>query len=87
MSIPWEAIMSLICYLVGSTIGFVWWMATMTEQVKSLTRMVQKMADMDGIYARKEDVAKELALFEKQQESLWKKYDILKEKVDIGNGK
>ncbi len=84
MNVPWEAIITLGLYLVGSTVGFIWWMATMTEQVKNLTAMVIKLTEMDGTYARKDDVSKEFALFERQQEAIWKKYDSLKERVDRG---
>lgn len=82
MNIPWEAVEGLLVYVIGSTIGFVWWMATITEQIKTLNILVTKMSNADGLYARKEDVAKELALFERQQETMWTKLDKLKEKVD-----
>lgn len=82
MNIPWEAVEGLLVYVIGNTIGFVWWMATITEQIKTLNILVTKMSDADGLYARKEDVAKELALFERQQETMWTKLDKLKEKVD-----
>ncbi len=30
MQVPWEAIIALGIYIIGSTVGFVWWMATQT---------------------------------------------------------
>ena len=82
MQIPWEAIEGLAVYIIGSTIGFVWWMATITEQIKTLSKLVTKMSEADGLYARKEDVARELGVIILRQETMWEKYDKLKEKVD-----
>lgn len=82
MNIPWEAIEGLLIYVIGSTIGFVWWMATITADMKTLQILVKEMSLNNGFYARKEDVARELGVIERQQETLWNKYDKLKEKVD-----
>lgn len=82
MNIPWEAIEGLVVYIIASTIGFVWWMATITEQIKTLSKLVEKMSQADGLYARKEDVARELGVLENRQQTMWDKYDKLKEKVD-----
>lgn len=85
MNIPWGAIVTLGLYIVASTIGFVWWMATITEQLKSLKDLVKSLSDNNILYARKEDIARELGVIEKRQEAMWEKLDKLKEKVD-GNG-
>ena len=82
MNLPWEAIISLFIYIIGSTIGFVWWMATITQQLKTLTETAREMSTNNGFYARKDDVARELALIEKQVETMWGRFDRLKEKVD-----
>lgn len=82
MNIPWEAIEGLAVYILGSTLGFVWWMATITEQIKTLSKLVEKMAQADSLYARKEDVARELGVIESRQDTMWEKFDKLKEKVD-----
>lgn len=84
MNIPWEAIEGLFVYIVASTIGFVWWMATITEQIKTLSKLVEKMSLADGLYARKDDVARELGVLEVRQQTMLDKYDKLKEKVDAG---
>lgn len=81
MSIPWEAILSFVLYIIASTVGFVWWMATVTEQLKSLKDLVKGITDNNALYARKEDVAREMGVLEKRQETMWEKLDILKEKV------
>lgn len=82
MQIPWEAIISLSLYIIGSTIGFVWWMATITQQIKTLTDVVKEISVTNGLYAKKEDVARELGVIENNQEKMWDKIDKLKEKVD-----
>jgi len=82
MEVPWGAFITLGIYIVGSTIGFVWWMATITEQIKNLTKIIQEMSANHTLYARKEDIARELGVIERQQETLWERYDKLKEKVD-----
>ncbi len=82
MNVPWEAIISLLLYIIGSTLGFVWWMATITEQVKSIKELVKTMSDSNGLYARKEDVAREMGIIERNQETMWNKFEKLKEKVD-----
>lgn len=82
MSIPWEAIISLAIYIIASTVGFVWWMATITEQLKSLKDLVKNITENNAFYARREDMARELGVIEKRQDTMWEKYDRLKEKVD-----
>lgn len=84
MNVPWEALITLMIYMVGSTIGFVWWMATITEQIKTLSKLVEKMSESDSLYARKDDVARELGVIESRQEAIGIKFDKLKEKVDGG---
>lgn len=84
MQVPWEAIITLVLYIIASTVGFVWWMATITEQLKSMNLSVTNLSNNNILYARKEDVARELGVIEKRQETMWEKYDKLKEKVDAG---
>lgn len=54
----------------------------MTEQVKNLTKLVEALNTNNNLYARKEDVARELGVIEKNQDTMWSKFDKLKEKVD-----
>ncbi len=82
MEIPWGALVTVGIYIIGSTIGFVWWMATITEQLKSLKELVKAMSEMNGLYAHKVDVARELGVIERNQETMWTKFEKLKEKVD-----
>jgi len=82
MNIPWEALEGLFVYIVASTIGFIWWMATVTADIKVLKDLVKELSHSNGLYARKEDVARELGVIENNQEKMWEKIDRLKEKVD-----
>lgn len=74
-------------YVLSSTIGFIWWMATITEQLKTLKELVKNMNDHNNEYARKTDVARELGVIEKNQETMWTKFEKLKEKVDTQQSK
>lgn len=81
MQIPWGAVVTLFLYIVGSTIGFIWWMATITEKLNSALEKLREMGINNNLYARKEDVARELGVIEKNQETMWAKFDKLEEKV------
>lgn len=88
MSIPWEALVALFIWIVGSTFYFVWWMATITADMKTLQQLVKDLSINNALFARKEDVARELGVIENNLEKVWEKYDKLKEKVDSnGNGR
>lgn len=82
MEIPWGALATIVLYIIGSTIGFVWWMATITEQLKSLKELVKTLTEANGLYAHKSDIARELGIIERNQETMWAKFEKLKEKVD-----
>lgn len=81
--IPMQVLWGLLSYVLITTGGFIWWAATQTADMKSLKELVKKLIDSDGLYARKEDMARELGLHERQIETMWAKFDKLKEKVDI----
>lgn len=87
MNIPWGAIATLAIYIIGSTIGFVWWMSRITVTLefmsKGLDSMSKNMSSMDALYVRKEDIIRELALHEKRLDTLWTKMDNLKNKEII----
>lgn len=82
MQIPWEALASLFLYILASTGGFIWWMATITEQLKTLQGLVKDLSSNNISFVRKEDVAREMGVIEKNQETMWGKLEKLKEKVD-----
>ena len=82
VEIPMSVVWALVGYILVTTGGFIWWAATQTADMRSLKELVRKLGDSDGLYARKEDVARELGVVEKNQEAMWEKLDKLKEKVD-----
>jgi hypothetical protein len=86
VELPADILWAICGYILVTTGGGIWWAATTTEQLKTLKNLVSKINETDGLYARKEDVAREMGVIERQQETLWDKYDKLKEKVD-SNGK
>lgn len=97
MSAEWWAVLIagivLLLGLVGHIIASVWWASRITTLVEtaqgSITAMSQALKDVvselktfGNQFARKEDVAREMALHEKQLETMWDKFEKLKEKVD-----
>jgi hypothetical protein len=58
VEIPLLLIQMFGVYLLGSTVGFIWWMATITEKVNNLVSLVQ-VINTAG-YAKKQDVDREL---------------------------
>jgi hypothetical protein len=84
IQLPIEILWAIIGYILITTFGFIWWAATTTEQLKTLKDLVKAITDNNMLYARKEDIAREMGVIEKQIETLWVKHDRLKEKVDGG---
>lgn len=84
VTIPMEMIWALFGYILITTGGFIWWAATVNEQLKNLKELVSAITSNNILYARKEDIARELGVIEKAQETMWAKFEKLKEKVDGG---
>lgn len=82
VNIPIELIWGLCGYIVVTTGAFIWWAATTSEQLKNLKEVVVNLANNNILYARKEDVAREMGVIELRQEKMWEKLDILKEKIN-----
>lgn len=78
MTVPWEALVAIGIYIITSTIGFVWWMATITVRLEILSKAVEKMALQEEIYVKKEDMAKEFSWRDKKMDAAWQKLDTLK---------
>lgn len=85
ITIPIGVICGLIGYILITSGTFIWWAATTTSEIKNLIGLVKRLIDDNGLYARKEDIARELGVIEKNQETMWGKFDKLKEKVDINS--
>lgn len=84
LEMPIQILWGLIGYVLITTGGFIWWAATTTEQLKTLKQLVGNLSEMNGLYARREDVLRELGVIERNQETMWSKFEKLKEKVDEG---
>lgn len=82
VQLPVEFIWGIIGYILITTGGFIWWAATVNEKLSSALTKLKEMNDANLLYARKEDVARELGVIERNQETMWGKFDKLKEKVD-----
>jgi hypothetical protein len=61
MEIPWGAIVALGIYVIGSTVGFVWWMATITVTMQYMKDSLTKLSDSSVQYATKAELAERLA--------------------------
>lgn len=64
MNISWEAIVAIVLYTIGSTLGFVWWMATQTITLQFVREDLAKanttLNALDGTYAKNTDVTREI---------------------------
>lgn len=82
MSIPWEALAALFVYIIGSTVGFIWWMATQTITLQFVREDLKKandtLAGMDATYATKADMAKEFSWRDKKIDAIGAKMDQIK---------
>lgn len=84
VTMPISIIWGIIGYILITTGAFIWWAATTTQQLKTLEKMVDQLSTLNALFAKKEDVARELGVIERNQETMWTKFDALKEKVDVG---
>lgn len=86
VEIPVAVLWGIAGYILVTTFGFIWWAATTTEQIKNLKELIGKLSLADGLYARREDVARIIGVLESRQEAIGEKFDKLKEKVDSHGG-
>lgn len=82
IEMPIQIIWGMVGYVLVSTGWFIWWAATTTQQLKTLEKLVNDLAGMNNSFAKKEDIAREMGVIEKNQETMWLKFEKLKEKVD-----
>lgn len=79
MNVPWEAIVALLIYAIGSTIGFIWWMATQTITLqfmeKAITKMSSTIEKADATYATKIELGEKLAVVTSSLDKAWVKID------------
>lgn len=84
MNIPWEAIVAVVIYIIGSTIGFIWWMATITITMQfmkeSLEKMTKAIEKADAIYATKVEMTEKFTAVNLSLDKAWLKIDHLTDK-------
>lgn len=84
MNIPWEAIEGLAIYVIASTIGFVWWMATQTITLQfvrdDLAKANQILATADSTYATKIELTKETSRIDVIIQAAHRRIDEIKNK-------
>ncbi len=82
VELPMQIVWALIGYILTTTGLFIWWAATTTQQLKTLEKLVNELSALNSSFVRREDVARELGVVERNLETLFTKFDKLKEKVD-----
>jgi hypothetical protein len=79
MNVPWEAVVALLIYAIGSTIGFIWWMATQTITLqfmeKAITKMSAAIERAEATYATKIELAEKFVVVNKSLDEAWAKLD------------
>lgn len=82
MNIPWEAIVAVLLYIIGSTLGFVWWMATQTIKLEFALTALAKISDAltraEAEFATKIELVKEVTLLTKSCDKNWEAIDRIK---------
>lgn len=83
MQIPWEALVALFTYIIGSTLGFVWWMATQTIKLEfalnALDKISKVLAASEATFATKVEMAKELVAVNKSIDKAWLEIDKIRD--------
>lgn len=83
MNVPWEALVALLTYIIASTLGFVWWMATQTIKLEfaltALKEITNALAASEANFATKVDMAKELVIINKNMDKAWTEIDKLRD--------
>ena len=84
MNIPWEALTALLLYIIASTIGFVWWMATQTITLQFVREDLQNanklLGALESLSVTKPEFAKEVARFELSIQAAHRRIDEIKNK-------
>lgn len=85
MEIPVWVIQVFAVYVIGSTFGFVWWMATMQEKLSqagiSLKDLTESMSKHEERYYTKVEAAKDFEWRDQQIKAQWTSIDKLKEAI------
>jgi hypothetical protein len=73
MELPLWLIQVFGVYVIGTTVGFIWWMATITEKVRAIGELIKEIRDAG--YAKKEDVDREFGKLQKDVDKAHSRID------------
>ena len=83
MNVPWEAIEGLAVYILASTAGFIWWMATQTITLQFVREDLAKankiLSSAEATYATKPELAKEIGRLDSNIQAAHRRIDELKQ--------
>lgn len=77
VEIPWGALAALAIYIVGSTVGFIWWMATITVTMQYMKEALDRMVKDQNNYATKLELAEKIVGITLRLDKAWDKIDVL----------
>lgn len=82
MKIPWEAVVAVLLYIIASTAGFIWWMATQTVKLEfalvALKEITVALTLATATYVTKVEIAEKLAVMNKNIDKNWEEIDKLR---------
>lgn len=82
MQIPWEAIVTIVIFMIVHMCGTVWWMAKIQTTLQILNTTVESIGKTilrhEAEYYHKEDALREVTRLDQQIQAMWKRIDELK---------
>ena len=79
MSLDNGSIITLCIFMVVHLCGTVWWMSkiqtTLAFLADNVAKIMATIATHEATYARKEDVAKDCSMMQRQIDAIWRKLD------------
>lgn len=71
MTLSWE----IVAFALIQTGGFIWWMATTTNELKNIISLVKEIQVNTAGFAKKEDVDKEFGKIQKDVDAAHRRID------------
>lgn len=79
MQLSEGSLVTIALFIIVQTGGFIWAFATFSEKLRSLgdsvNNLSSKLIAMDSIFAKREDVAKDIGFQEKRIDAIFNKLD------------
>jgi hypothetical protein len=79
MNIEWSQAITIILFMIVHLTGTVWWMSkiqtTLSFLAQQVGEIVKTVAAHEATYAKKEDVAKDCIVIQRQVDAIWKRLD------------